>query len=295
MLVVRLPAALLAATLSLTACGGPTAAGDGDGPLDVVVGLYPYAYLLERIGGDDVRVESLAVQGVEPHDLELSPQQAAAVADADLVVLSRGFSPALDDAAGQSAADRSVDVLDLVEVLPYRDAGADAPLDPHVWLDPVRLARITDGLAERLAQLDPGAADDLRRRSAEVRTDLAAVDEDLRAGLAGCVRKELVTSHDAFAYFAERYGLRHVPVVRSPEDEPSPRRLAEVSELVRSSGVTTVYAGEAGSADVLQQLARGTGVQVADLPTLETPQGGEDYLGGVREHLAAVRSGLGCP
>jgi len=148
---VRLPAALVAAVLSLTACAGSP--GDGE-PLDVVVGLYPYAYLLERIGGDDVRVESLAVQGVEPHDLELSPRQAAAVADADLVVLSRGFSPALDDAAGQSAADRSLDVLDLVDVLPYRDAGAGAPLDPHVWLDPVRLARISDGLAERLAELE---------------------------------------------------------------------------------------------------------------------------------------------
>ncbi|HWG93077.1 MAG TPA: metal ABC transporter substrate-binding protein, partial [Mycobacteriales bacterium] len=109
LLALPLTAALLAA------CGldGSTAATDsataaGEDRLQVVTALYPYQWVLERVGGDAVEVRNLVPPGAEPHDLELSPQSVAAVSEADLVVYSRGFTPALDETVDQQAADRAV-------------------------------------------------------------------------------------------------------------------------------------------------------------------------------------------
>ncbi|MDT0270803.1 metal ABC transporter substrate-binding protein [Streptomyces sp. DSM 44915] len=110
--------AALAATslLTLTGCGlfddeaGGDSAGTSDGPLDVVASFYPMAFLAERIGGEHVSVSTLTGPGVEPHDLDISPQQTAQVADADVVVYLQGLQPAVDEAIAQSATGEIADV-----------------------------------------------------------------------------------------------------------------------------------------------------------------------------------------
>src|SRR5687767_6444957 len=127
-----LPLALAAA--SVVACGGSgsgSADVQGDDRLQVTAGFYPYEFVAQRVGGDDVEVVNLTATGGEPHDLELSPQQVAGLQETDLVLYSRGFQPALDEAVEQAAEDRALDVLTKV---PLRTGG-----DPHVWLDPARL------------------------------------------------------------------------------------------------------------------------------------------------------------
>lgn len=303
-------ALLPAAALLLAACGGdaPAAApSSSTEPLRAVVALYPYAYVLERVGGDDVEVENLVPAGAEPHDLELSPQQVAAVNEADLVVYSRGFTPALDDAVDQQAADRAVDVLGLVEVRTaegeesdeHADEGDDhehAGEDPHVWLDPDRLTTIAAALADELAELSPDRAAAFRERADALGTDLADLDAQFRDGLASCERRAVVTSHDAFGYLTDRYDLEQVAVSGlSPEDEPSARRLAEVATTARERGVTTVFFEETVSPRVAEQLAREVGATAAVLSPLEGPPEDGDYLTAMQANLAALRTALGCP
>ena len=266
----------------LAACGGSGRDAGDDGRVHVVAAFYPLAFAAETIGGASVRVENLTPPGVEPHDFELSARDAEVIAQADLVVyLGGGFQPALERAA--RASSRTVDLL---EGLDLREDG-----DPHVWLDPVRYAAIAERLGRELGADAQGAA--LAER-------LHALDAEIRDGLARCDRRAIVTSHEAFGYLVERYGLEQVPITGiAPESEPAPKNLARVVDAVRASGATTVFGEPLVSRDLAEAVARETGIAVATLDpieglTEEQLAAGADYFSVMRDNLAAVRTGLGC-
>ena len=266
-------------------------AGGGAAVLDVSVGFYPYEFVTRRVGGPEVRVENLTPAGGEPHDLELTPRQVAELASADLVVYSRGFQPAVDEAVDQQAAGRALDVLSVVEPR-QGEAGAT---DPHVWLDPMRTATIATAVAEELAERAPQHAAAFRARAQQLGGELQTLDGEMRQGLATCERREIVTSHDAFGYLAAAYGLRQVAVSGlSPEDEASPQRLAEVARFARRHQVTTIFFEELVSPKVAESLAQEVGARAAVLSPVEGPPETGDYLGAMRANLGALRTALTC-
>lgn len=292
--------ALALAVLPLAACGDDPAAPDA--PMTVVAGFYPLELLASRVGGDRVAVTSLAQPGAEPHDLELRPAQVAAISDADLVVHLKGFQPAVDDAVAQEASGRSFDAAAVSPLeqgfVPLEDGELhedEAGQDPHVWLDPERYGGLATALADRLADVDPSGADGYRARAAALVAELDALDTEMATGLARCTRKELVTSHNAFGYLARAYGLQQIAITGlTPEEEPSPGRLAEVVDLARAKGVTTVFFEELVSPKVAQSLAREIGATAAVLDPLESAPATGDYLTAMRSNLAALRTALGC-
>ena len=278
----------LAAALLATACGDDTdrARTGASDVLEVTAGFYPYAFVAERVGGDDVTVTNLAASGAEPHDLELSPRQVGALQETDLVLYSKGFQPAVDEAVEQSASDRALDVLEAVEL---REG------DPHVWLDPVRLSTIAGAVADRLGELSPERAGDFERRALELSAGLKELDGELQRGLADCARTQLVTSHDAFGYLADAYGLEQVPLSGlSPEDEASPKRLAEVARYAKEQGVTTIFFEDLVSPKVAESLAREVGATATALNPLEGPPDVGDYLTEMRANLEVLRTALDC-
>jgi len=308
----RTALAVLTATAALTACGSSSSSDDlasgdtsSEDRLEVAVGFYPYQFVTERVGGPDVDVTNLTKPGGEPHDLELSPQQVAALSEVDLVVYSRGFQPAVDVAVDQQAADQAFDVLGSVELMAGEHEEEEGEehegeedgdgTDPHVWLDPARLATIAGAVADQLAERAPDRAEDFRARAEALQAELTTLDEEMRTGLASCARTEMVTSHDAFGYLAGAYGLEQVSIAGlSPEDEASPRRLAEVAELAREKQVTTIFFEELVSPKVAESLAREVGAEATVLSPLEGAPESGDYLSAMRENLASLRTALDC-
>ncbi len=299
----RLAARLLALAplLALTGCAGsggsPPASSTSAAvsapaePLDVVAAFYPLQFVAERVGGDAARVENLTQPGAEPHDLELTPRQAAALAEADVVVYLRGLQPAVDRAVDASARDRALDVAAVTPLAPAEGGGED----PHVWLDPTRVQTLADALARRLQAAAPAAARALEQRRAVLSGELAALDADFRRGLATCERRDLVTSHESFGYLARTYGLRQVGISGLlPEEEPSPRRVAQVTEFAREHDVRTIFFEETVSPRTAEVLAREVGAQARVLSPLETAPEQGDYLTAMRADLAALRQALGC-
>ena len=307
-------AAASAATLLLAGCGaaGDTAgAAAEDGGVQVVAGFYPLEWAAERVGGDRVSVSSPTAPGTEPHDLELAPQDVAAVAEADLVIHLSGFQPALDEAAEAEAADRAWDAgqaadLSLIAAPEDSEEGGDEraddqggeAADPHFWLDPLRLAGVGEALAQRLGELDPDGAAAYEQNAAELRTDLEELDAEMRAALSDCRVDTLVTSHDAFGYLADRYGFQVVGISGlSPSDEPDPGQLAEIATLVRDEGVTTVYSETLVDPAVAETVAVEAGAQTATLDPLEgltDESAGEDYLGVMRANMETLQQGQAC-
>jgi zinc transport system substrate-binding protein len=279
-IIITLIGAIVVGTVTAAfAAGSDSAPGRSD---RVVAAFYPLAYAAGQLGGAGVHVTDLTPAGAEPHDLELSPDDVAAVDGAGVVLLmGHGFQPQLERAARTSPAD-AVSLLDA----PGVDRVGN---DPHVWLDPVRYAAVVRAVAKALGT-----------NPAPLLARLAVLDRAFRAGLADCARRELVTSHAAFAYLARRYSLRQVAVEGlTPDAEPTPRALARVVARVRASKATTVFTEPLVSARIAKTVAAATGAQVAVLDPLEglTPEErdrGADYFSGMRANLAALREGLGC-
>jgi zinc transport system substrate-binding protein len=126
---------------------------------------------------------------------------------------------------------------------------------------------------------------------------LDELDAEFRTGLTDCDQHLLVTSHEAFGYLARRYRLEQVSISGlSPDAEPDPRHLAELADLVRTRGVTTIFTEELVSPKVAETLAREAGVKTAVLNTIEgvAQEGRQDYFSLMRENLAVLRTALGC-
>jgi zinc transport system substrate-binding protein len=264
---------------------------DAHGRPVVLGAFYPYYWAAGRLAGGDLAVGLITAAGAEPHDLELSPRQVAAIGRADLVVYERRFQPALDDAVRIAPPREALDVRAVLS------DSTDA-VDPHVWLDPVAMQRIVAAVGDALARLDPARAAAIRARQADTVADLQALDRDYAEGLRGCASTRIVTNHEAFGHLARRYGLTQIGVTGlDPEAEPSPRRLADLVSLIRRNNVRTVFTETLASPRVADTLAREAGVATATLDPLEglAPGTPGDYLSIMRRNLSALQRGLNCP
>jgi zinc transport system substrate-binding protein len=284
--------ALLGVLAATAGCGD----GGGDevgGRLEVVASFYPVAEAARQVGGDRVRVRNLTPAGTEPHDVELSSRQVDELESADVVLyVGQGFQPAVEELAER----RDEGTVDLLAGLPLHGSTED----PHFWLDPQRMATVVDAVADALAEAAPADGATFRAGAARYRTALSALDGEMERGLATCERREIVTSHAAFFYLAERYGLTQLPIAGlSPETEPDPARLASLADTVRSKKITTVFYEDLVSPDVARTLARETGATAAVLSPIEgltedQVDAGKTYLTVMRENLAALRKALAC-
>ena len=296
----------VAVPVLLAGCGGGDASSvsnveraeeaAGSGGLLVAASFYPLHWLTAQVGGDAVTASSLTKPGVEPHDLELSPQDVAAVGEADLVVYLSGYQPAVDEAVEQQARGTAFDAAESGRLTRTSGTGA---VDPHFWLDPMRLADVGDALAQRLGEADPANAATFTGNAEAVRAQLATLDREVTDGLAACENRDVVTSHNAFGYLAEAYDLTQVGITGlTPEAEPSPADLSAVTEFVRANDVATIYYETLISPDIAETVARETGARTQVLDPVEglTEQSlGGDYLAVMRANLANLKTGQQCP
>ena len=273
--------------LALMTLGMPSAASAAS-RTSVVASFYPIAWAAQRVGGDRVSVTNLTPAGAEPHDLELNPDQIDRVLDAAVVFeLGHGFQPAVEQAAEQRDGPT-------VQMLP---AGTK---DPHVWLDPVRMATIVRTVQRELTKADPKGRTTYARHAHRVLDDLAALDGRYRAGLAHCQRDVIVTAHEAFGHLAQRYGLHQEGVAGlSPDAEPDAQRIGQLTDLVKRDGITTVFTEELVSPRIADTLAREAGVKTATLNPLEGLTDrelarGEDYITVMDENLSKLQAALAC-
>jgi zinc transport system substrate-binding protein len=288
--------------VTLGACGGSGTDDEAaDGRPQVVAAFYPLFEAVQRVGGDRVQVRNITPAGAEPHDLELNSRQVDRIEDAAVVVfLGRGFQPALEKAA-ERAKGAKVDLLGEVgSLLPAPEGDDDLEIDPHVWLDPTLFKAMVARVAGALSEADPPNRSTYEANAADYSRELDDLDASFRQGLAQCDRRVMVTSHDAFGYLARRYNLTQEAIAGlEPESEPSPQRLADLADKVRSDGTKTIFYETLVSPKVARTLAREAGVGTAVLDPLEglseaDAKAGKTYVSVMRDNLAAVRQALGC-
>ncbi|HEX9824177.1 MAG TPA: metal ABC transporter substrate-binding protein [Actinomycetota bacterium] len=251
-----------------------------------------------EVAGDEARVEVLMPPGADPHEFEASAQQVALLHDADLVVANGlGLEETLADAL-QAARDDEGNVLEVapeLDPLPLEGGG----LDPHVWMDPNRVARAAELIAARLDELVPGGWEG---RAAAYASELRELDEEIRALLAPIPAedRELVTNHDAFGYLADRYDLEVVGVVipgGSTLGEPSAASLAALAEIIRERDVPAIFTETIHSTGLAEVLGDEVGrpVEIVSLYSDSLGEPGSEaatYAGLMRANATRIAEAL---
>ncbi|MET8519880.1 metal ABC transporter substrate-binding protein [Nocardioides sp. NPDC004968] len=289
---------------------GSSASGSDSGKVQVAAAFYPLEFVAERVAGDLAEVTPLTKPGVEPHDLELSINQTAALQSADLILTEHGFQPAVDDAVEQDVKGEVVDVEKVVELRKAEDGDeeghedehaedehAHGETDPHFWHDPLLMAQYAEGVRDALVEADPDNAETYEANAKALTEDLTKVDEEFKTGLAQCKIKDVVVSHDAFAYL-DKYGLEFESIAGlTPDAEPNPAQLAEIGEHAKEHGVTTIFSERLVSTALADTLADDLGLKTAVLDPIEglsADTEGEDYLSLMRQNLDALKAANGC-
>jgi ABC-type Zn uptake system ZnuABC Zn-binding protein ZnuA len=275
----RLPALLpLLLALALVACGEDDEGGaaGGEPALRVVATTTHVADFVRSVGGDRVDVESLIPPGADAHDHEVRPDDVRAVADADLVFRSGGdLDEWLDEAVRNAGTDAPV--VDLIRSVRTRAGGhahaageeehAGEEIDPHWWQDPRNVERAVRAIRERLARADAAGAAVYGDNAAAYLRRVRALDRAVARCLADvpASRRRLVTTHDAYGYYADRYDIEVLGTVipsLSSQGQPSAGETAELVETIRRAGVRTIFAESAVNSKVEAAIARSAGARV---------------------------------
>ncbi|MFF6800996.1 metal ABC transporter solute-binding protein, Zn/Mn family [Streptomyces sp. NPDC012616] len=295
---------------TLSACSSDSAAAANTDKFDVVASFYPMAFLAEQIGGDHVHVTSLTEPGQEPHDLEISAKQTAALQESDAVLYLKNLQPSVDDAVAQSQVKTKIDAASLTSLEKHgNEVGGHAAehddheneelagLDPHIWLDPVRYAQVAEGVGKAFEKADPDHAADYRTNTATLVKKLGDLNTEFKDGLANTKSKVFVTTHAAFGYLAERYGLTEEAINGlDPESEPSAARVKELEKMAKADGVTTVFYETLVSDKTAKTIAGDAGLKTDVLDPIEgitDKSRGKDYFSVQQANLKALQTALG--
>jgi zinc/manganese transport system substrate-binding protein len=331
MLSIRMLAAgtLCVAGLATAGCGTADDAPT-HGAVEVVATTTILGDLARSVGGADADVHQLLQPNSDPHDYEPRPDDAIATAEADVVLAS---GAGLDAWIGQVAeqADGDARLVEVGEHVPIvradgehahgeeghaDDADEDAhaghdhgDVDPHWWHDPRNVEAAVVTIRDALAQANPGARATYARNAAAYLRRLRALDAGVRACVATipAARRKLVTDHDAFGYFADRYGLEVVGTVipsLTTQAQASAGDLAELTRTIEREGVTTIFSAQSVNPKLAEAVARETSTRIDDSLYGDAlgPEGsdGATYLSMEAHNADRIMRGLsggrrGCP
>ena len=293
-------AAGLAALLAAGCSGSGGAAGDGGGGgLRVVATTTQVADLAANVGGDRVQVTSLLKPGIDAHDYEPSPADIDAIARADLVVQNGvGLEAWLGDTIESSGF--AGPVVDASQGVRLRQVDGEA--DPHIWQDPGNARRMAANIERGLAAAEPADASAFAANLAAYTKELEALDAEVERQIDSLANKKVVTNHDAFGYYVDRYGLELVGSVIPSFDtsaELSGRDIRDLVAKIRATGVKAIFSETSLPPRAAETIGREAGVKVvvgADAlygDALGPPgSDGDTYLKMIRHNTATIVGNL---
>jgi zinc/manganese transport system substrate-binding protein len=265
------PACLVLLALLAAGCAGGSGARDGQ--IEVVATTTQIGDWVREVGGEAVAVDQILQPNTDPHEYEPRPSDVAGAAEAKLVFAN---GDELDSWVDQVVSDSGSDaqIVDLGATVPVRlpgeSSGAEASrYDPHWWHDPRNAEAAVGEIERRLALADPAHKAEFARNAGAYLAKLRSLDGEI----AGCMssvpapRRKLVTDHDAFGYFAQRYGIDVVGAVipsQTTQSQPSAKDLSALADLIEREGVEAIFPESSLSPKVAEAIADQTGASADD-------------------------------
>ena len=267
-------ASVLAAVLQLALPPCSTAASAAlTATVPVVTSTSVLADLVANVGGDRIMVRSLAPAGTDAHTFQPPPASITALTKARLIFFNGAGLEEWWNNTLKSAGRRDVPVVELSRGLtmltqpggPQKAGASSGQPDPHVWLDPILVQTYVERIRDALTRADSAGGDEYAVRAKAYQAKLAELDAWIRTEVERVppARRKLVTFHDAFQYFARRYGFTVKGfVVASPGKELSAKSLADLARRIEQEGIPAVFAEADFNPKLLQVLAHDTGVKI---------------------------------
>jgi zinc/manganese transport system substrate-binding protein len=297
-----MPRLLTCALLALLGLGGPAVAQDR---IKVVASFSILADLVSNVGGDRIEVAVLVGRNGDSHVFEPTPADSRRVAEARLVFVNGlGFEGWLDRLA-QASGSKAPVVVASAGVRP-RAGEADetrldrrAGVDPHAWQSIANVKRYVANIRDALIKVDPAGNGNYAANAGAYLAKLGALDQEVRSTLAGIPadRRRVITSHDAFGYFADAYAIEFLaPEGLSTDAEPSARAVARIIRRIRSERIPALFLENVVDPRLLQQIARETGVRIGGTlysDALTGPDGpAPSYIDMMRHNAGALAAAL---
>ncbi len=269
--------------------------------LQITASFYPLYFFASQIAGDRAQVYNITPAGAEPHDYEPTPQDIVRIENSQILILN-GAVEAWGDKIRDSLQGKKTLVVVAGQGILNRQLTEEGKTstDPHVWLDPklakIEIARILDGLNK----IDPTNKNIYSQNASTLNSKLDDLDKSFKQGLASCQKKDIVTSHAAFAYMGKEYGLNQVAIAGiSPDEEPSAQKMAEISDFVKKNDIKYIFFESLVSPKLSETIAQETGAKTLVLDPLEgipekDMQKGVDYFSIMKNNLKNLQIALEC-
>ena len=281
----------------------------------VIASFFPLYDFTRQVAGDRAEVSVMVPPGVEPHDWEPTPRQIQDARNADMLVFNgAGFEAWVERIDAKFAVNTS-EGLELLASEGHDeeheegegheeerdDEHEHGAFDPHIWLNPVLAKHQVEMIRSGLVTIDPENADYYNTNAARFSSELDELDIFIASELSSCEKSEFIAFHEAFSYFALRYGLtQHAVHQSSPEGEILPQRLRDVINLARQLGISVVYSEDLVDprlAEVIaSELPNGRVLILSPIEGLtdEEQRAEIGYLEKMRQNVANLKEGLIC-
>jgi len=299
------------AALLLTGCGKESDA-PVPGKVNVVTTFYPLYFLAEQIGGEDAHVVNLVPVGVEPHDWTPKSRDLRIASEAQLFIYNgaglEGWTEsflkgiASDSQLMKVEASRGIALIEgngTEDDHDHGGAGEDehdhdgsakeeghdhAGTDPHTWVSPVSVLTMAGNIRDAFAAVDPSHQAAYESRYKALADRLTALDKEYKTALAPHAGKDIVVSHQAFAYLCRDYGLHQTAIMGlSPEAEPRSQDILRIIKFIKEHQIKYIFFEQLSSGSLAETIARDTGAKTLVLNpieglTQEQERAGEDLI-----------------
>jgi len=281
--------------------------------IKVVASFYPIAEFTKQVGGENVRVINIVPPGTKAHDFEPTSQDIIQIYSAQIFIYhGSGFDPWAKKIALELKK-RGVYVINMTEHFDLlkgtkdkhkddyeKDKYKEEEFDPHIWLDPVLAKRKIEIIRDALKKVDNENAQEYINNAENYLMILSQLHERFEKGLASCAIRYAVASHAAFNYLGKRYNINFINIAGlSPKEEPSPKRMAEITELAREKNIRYIFFETLVSPKLAETIAREIGIETLVLNpveglTNEELAAGKNYILIMKENLVNLRRALQC-
>ncbi len=275
-----------------------------NGKLKITASFYPLAHFAEQVGSDYADVTNIMPPGAEPHEFAPTPRDIQKIYTSDIFLFhGAGIDPWAERISSDLKKQGTL-VLKMAEHISIALSGpkfnGNRYSDPHTWLDPLQAIREVEVIRDVIIDSDAGNKKIYYRNSQSYIRKLNGLHEKFVSGLKDCSRQNIIVSHNAFSYLADRYGLTiHSITGISPEEEPSARKMIELVKLARKMNIKFIFFEELLSPRLAETIADEAGAKTLVLNplgglTAKNIDEGRTYISVMEDNLRNLRIALEC-